>query len=177
MSDEVRIEYDLGDAGWSSFRLTVGTASVVVGPCSYLTDALGDLVRAALMIATTSYRAEVSFDSEPMEWRLIIQLDAQSHRIGFRLKVLTFPSLDYPPSPEAEGQTVFDAPCSADSFARAVLGVAQAIWDEHGAEGYDKAWCGSSGFPLRGLNALKAALSVQEPQTTWLVSDNKSSGG
>ena len=72
MSEKVCIQYELGKNGWSNFRLNVGTASVVVGPFGYCTDALGDLVRAALMIASSGWRAEVSFDGEPMEWRLIV---------------------------------------------------------------------------------------------------------
>ena len=72
MSEEVSIDYQLGQHGWSRFRLTVGTASITVGPFGYCSDALGDLVRAALMIATSGLRAEVPFDGEPTEWRLII---------------------------------------------------------------------------------------------------------
>lgn len=168
MSDEVHIKYDLGQHGWSQFQLTVGANSVVVGRFGYCTDALGDLVRAALMIATSGYSAQVSFDGEPMEWRLIVAPDVQSNWIGHRLRVLTFPSLNYPPSPESEGETEFEAPCSADSFVRAVLGAAQTIWDEHGTDGYDKVWGGPRGFPLRAVSALKAALSVEEPRTTWI---------
>jgi hypothetical protein len=70
MADEVAIDYQLGQHGWSQFRLTVGDASTVVGDFGYCTDALGDLVRAALLVATSGARAEVSFDGEPTEWRL-----------------------------------------------------------------------------------------------------------
>ena len=72
MTDELAIEYQLGQHGWSQFRLTVGDASTVVGEFGYCTDALGDLVRAALLVATSGTRAEVSFDGAPTEWRLIV---------------------------------------------------------------------------------------------------------
>lgn len=172
MSDEVCIDYELGQHGWSHFRLAVGTSSVDVGPFGYCSDALGDLVRAALILATSGWRAEVSFDGEPMEWRLIIgpYLDpAQSGSIDFRLRVLTFPSASGPPSPEAEGDNVFEAQCSSDSFVQAVLKAAQTVWDEYGADGYDRAWGGPCGFPLRALSALRAVISVQEPRIGWLV--------
>jgi hypothetical protein len=68
----VSIIYDLGRYGWSDFKLTVGDVAVDIGPFGYCTDALGDLVRAALMLATSDYCVEVSFDGEPREWRLII---------------------------------------------------------------------------------------------------------
>jgi hypothetical protein len=170
MSDEVCVDYELGQHGWSHFRLAVGTASVDVGPFGYCSDALGDLVRAALMIATSGRRAEVSFDGEPTEWRLIVglHLDAtQSGWTDFRLRVLTFPSASYPPSPEAEGSNVFEARCCSDSFVEAVLKAAQKVWDEYGAAGYDRLWGGPCGFPLRALSALRAAVSVQEPRVGY----------
>jgi hypothetical protein len=43
MTDEVAIEYQLGQHGWSQFRLTVGDASTVVGEFGYCTDALGEV--------------------------------------------------------------------------------------------------------------------------------------
>jgi hypothetical protein len=170
VSQEVCIHYQLGQHGWSNFRLNVGTASVIVGPFGYCTDALGDLVRAALVIATSGLQAEACFDAEPMEWRLIAGGYWDAARSGwadFRLRILIFPYALSPPSPEAEGETVFEAQCSAESFVHAVLGAAQAIWDEYGSDGYDKAWGGPRGFPLRALHALKAAISVQEPRTHW----------
>ncbi|QPF83529.1 hypothetical protein IC762_28065 [Bradyrhizobium genosp. L] len=175
MSDKVRIQYNLGQHGWSRFQLVVGATSVVVGPFGYCTDALGDLVRAALMIATSASRAEVSLDAEPMEWRLVAGPywnPTQSSWTDFRLRVLTFQYLANPPSPDAEGICLLEAQCSPEDFARAVLEAAQAIWDEYGADGYDKAWGGPCGFPLRALHALKTAMSVPEPRTGWLNSSS-----
>jgi hypothetical protein len=170
VTDTTSIDYQLGQNGWSRFQLNVGTSSVVVGPFGYCTDALGDLVRAALVIATSGWRAEVSFDGEPMEWRLIVgPYAAQSGWTDFRLRVLTFPGAIGPPSPEAEGNKLFEAQCTADSFVHAVLRAAEAVWDECGADGYDRVWGGPFGFPLRALTALKAAISVQEPRTQWQV--------
>jgi hypothetical protein len=65
--------------------------------------------------------------------------------------------------PDWDGEKVLEANCAADSFAEAVRNTAQTVWNEYGAEGYNSAWCGRSGFPLRALRALTAALSVAEP--------------
>ena len=168
MTDAVRIGYQLGKNGWSSFELSVGPTSVVVGPFGYTTDALGDLVRAALMIATSGLRAEVSLNAEPMEWRLIAGgYAAKSGWIDFGVRVLTFPDALGPPLAEAEGHKVFEAQCSAKGFVDAVLTAAESIWDQYAIEGYDRLWGGPCGFPLRALTALKAATSVQEPRTDW----------
>jgi hypothetical protein len=107
-----------------------------------------------------------------MEWRLIAggYWDAaQSGWIDFRLRILTFPYANYPPSPEAEGHQLFAAQCPAEGFVHAVLRAAQSIWDEYGADGYDRVWGGPCGFPLRAFTALKAAISVQEPRTQWQI--------
>lgn len=168
VTDAVYIDYQLGKNGWSRFHLSVGTASVVVGPFGYCTDALGDLVRAALVIATSGLKAEVSFDAEPMEWRLIAgPYPALLGSTDFSLRVLTFPDASDPPSPEAEGNKLFEAQCTAESFVHAVLRAAEAVWDEYGADGYDRVWGGPCGFPVRALTALKAAISVEEPRTQW----------
>ncbi len=165
MTEAVSIEYKLGEYGWSSFQLTIGTVSTHVGPFGYCTDALGDLVRAALMVATSVSRAEVSFDGEPREWRLIVEkewgmIGEPTAKLG--IKVLVFPHI-LPRAPDSEGEKVFEAYTSPDAFAGAVLDAVQRLWDANGAEGYNRAWNGFQGFPLRGLQALRAALSVEEP--------------
>lgn len=135
MTDAVSIDYRLGKNGWSQFQLSVGTASIGVGPFGYCTDALGDLVRAALVIATSGLTAEVSFDAEPMEWRLIAgPYPALAGWTDFSLRVLTFPDATGPRLPQAEGNLLFEAQCTAESFVSAVLGAAEAVWDEYGAE-------------------------------------------
>ena len=141
---------------------------VVVGPFGYCTDALGDLVRAALTIATSGLRAEVSFDAEPMEWRLIVgPYPALLGWADFSLRVLTFPDASGPALPEAEGHKLFEAQCPAEGFVHAVLRAAETVWDEHGVDGYLRVWGGPCGFPLRALAALRAAVSAQEPRTHW----------
>jgi hypothetical protein len=156
----VSIIYDLGHHGWSSFKLTVDDIAVDIGPFAYSTDALGDIVRAALMLATSDYHVEISFDGEPQEWRLIID---EGWKPELRLRVLLFDDWTAPKRPETEGQLLMTSHVTADGFARAVQTVAQGIWETYGAEGYNAAWIGRRGFPLRGLKALDAALSHNEP--------------
>jgi hypothetical protein len=165
VTQSASIDYKLGQYGWSSFDLTIGAASVNVGEFGYCSDALGDLVRAALMIATSADYAEVSFDGEPQEWRLI--LDERSRPTvslpEVRIRVLVFPDAS-PRSPEEQGNTIFEARCTVDAVAGAVQAAAQTVWDQYGAEGYNKAWLPIlNGFPLRAMHALSAALSTQEP--------------
>ena len=80
-----------------------------------------------------------------------------------RLRVLSFDDCISVKRPEPEGQLLIEGHVIADDFARAVQTVAQGIWDTYGAAGYNEAWIGQRGFPLRGLKALDAALSFDEP--------------
>ena len=114
--------------------------------------------RSWMRIDTYGFQAEVSFDGEPREWRLMAGAyfdPAWSNWTDFRLRVTD------------QGTKIFEAECAAEAFVQAVLNAAQAIWDEYGADGYDKMWGGPRGFPLRALNALKTAVSIQEPRTSW----------
>jgi len=144
----ISIAYDLGQHGWSSFRLTLGDKTLDIGPFGYCTDALGDLVRAALLLATSDYRAEARFDGEPYEWRLSFD---EGWKPELRLRV------------EGDGELLLEGFVSADDFARAVRNTAQGIWDVYKADGYNEAWNGDRGFPLRALKALDAALICDEP--------------
>jgi hypothetical protein len=155
----VSIAYDLGQHGWSSFQLTIGDEAMDIGPFGYCSDALGDLVRAALLAATSGYRAEVCFDGEPQEWRLIVD---EGWKPELRLRVLTFED-SFIERPEADGDLAIEGHVAADDFARAVQTVAQGIWETYGGAGYNEAWIGRRGFPLRGLKALDTALSHDEP--------------
>lgn len=158
----VLITYDLGQHGWSSFVLKVGDVSTKVGEFGYCTDALGDLVRAALEIAAGAYRSVVSFDAEPTEWRLVLQRDWTSPEAStLIIQVLTFPDLAAE-APLEKGELHFEARCDADEFARAVSDAAAAIWEAYGPEGYNKVWSGPVGFPRRALTALEAALSMPD---------------
>ena len=152
----VAIDYDLGEAGWSSFVLRVGDLSTEVGAFSYTTNALDDLIRVALSCATLAYRTEASFDGEPNEWRLILD---EGWAPLMRLRILDFNDIQAG-FPEDKVIVNFEARVPADGFARAVQKAAQKIWDAYGSAGYVAAWGGQRAFPLRGLKALDAALAT-----------------
>lgn len=144
----VSIAYDLGQNGLSSFRLTVDDKTLDIGPFGCGADALGHLIRAALMMAISADRVEVSFDGEHYEWLLSLEEDWEPE---LSLRV------------EGNGEVLLEGRIAADDFARAVQKAGQGIWDTYKAEGYNDAWNGPRGFPLRALKALDAALSCDEP--------------
>lgn len=160
---EVALAYRLTGFGWAAFDLRIGEASIEVGTFSYLTDALGDLVRATLEIATGGYRADAVFDGEPVTWRLVLQRDWNSpHARSLHIAVDEFSDMAH--VGETPGTALFAGSCDAEAFARVVADAVDAVWAEFGADGYNERWAAlDHGFPLRALTALKAALATEEP--------------
>ena len=155
---DFRLELDLQDHGSAYCTIMTSAGRLQIGSFGDCTDAFGDLVRAGLLIATGAYSAQVSFDGEPMEWRLIVER-RQFHPM--LVKIVTFPDI-YSHAPDADGVLLFSAQCSPDAFSRAVAVAAQALLDEIGIEGFANRWR-LTGFPLRALRALQSALPIEEP--------------
>ena len=169
------VEFRVTGPGWADLVLRAGEKSLVLRGISYTPDALGDLVRAALMIATGGYSAQVSFDNEPGEHRLVLtsHLDMASGNGPLSIVALELADL-YAASPNAEGHQTFIADCEALDFGRAVLACALGAQESFGAR-YD--W-GGNGFPLGAMRALEVALAVRDlPKpppdpngTSWTIS-------
>ncbi|CAA9376598.1 MAG: hypothetical protein AVDCRST_MAG93-8871, partial [uncultured Chloroflexia bacterium] len=56
----------------ASFRVRCGKREFTFHDFGNMTDGLGDIVRAALLIVTGSSQAEVIFDGEPVRWGLAV---------------------------------------------------------------------------------------------------------
>lgn len=165
MVNPVSVDYQIEQHGWASFTLTVDDLRVEVGAFGYCTDALGDLIRAALMVATDGSFASVSFDAEPKEWRVLLGTKGSwsTPPDPIPLRVKTFPDAGAC-LPESEGVTVFEAEVHRNEFARAILAAAQKVLEHHGADGYAKAWNFTfDRYPLRALRALETALTTMAP--------------
>ncbi len=61
--EDIAFEYRLRGAGWADARLAIGGTEMEMR-ASYLTDALGDLVRAVLALTRGEPRAFVTWDEE-----------------------------------------------------------------------------------------------------------------
>jgi hypothetical protein len=161
MTDQaVLIDFKFRGAGWADIELRIRDQQFVSGGISYTTDALGDLLRAALMIATGAWSASVSFDGEPHESRLVLGgvWDRDRWRKGFFVRVIEFDDI-YKKRPDESGIVSFDAECTEREFAIAVLETGRRIL-AGGVENY--AW-GDTPFPMRALRALETALLTEDP--------------
>ncbi|WP_158745432.1 hypothetical protein [Acidisphaera sp. L21] len=160
----VSLDYQLSANGWASLVLTVAQSSIKIGPFGYCTDALGDLLRAALVMATGGASAFVSLDGEPFESRIILGREWDTREM-MPIRVKTFPQIGAHAS-DAKGTLIFEAEARPDDFARAVLEAANSVLDEHGTEEYAKNWGDFippfGEFPSRAMKALEAILPMQK---------------
>jgi hypothetical protein len=102
------------------------------------------------------------FDGEPIAWRLRLQRDWTSPGATL-LNVAVDELPDVARAADETGKELFSATCDFDIWGHAVAEAAEAVWREHGADGYNRLWDGPDhSFPLRALTALKTALGAEE---------------
>ena len=163
MSEAVRIAFTPKSTGWATCELSVGDISHRLPSVSDTCDPVGDLVRAALMIATGAMKATASFDAEPVETRWILEAGWWSDLNwidALRIRLLEFEDF-YRSDPDSEGVSVFTAQCEAAEFVRAVLAEAERLLEPD-----NKSWMTEAGLSFDGtktrvaVKALQAALQA-----------------
>jgi hypothetical protein len=148
---DVQFAYRLTGAGWSEARLTVGGASTPLS-ASYLDDALGDLIRAAIELPGAQSTVRVSWAEEPGEFRWV--LDRAGDQLAVR--VLWFDSL-WGPDADDMGKVLLNASCPLVAFQGAIAAGAREVLDEWGEDGYQARWI-EHDFPTAALLQLEASL-------------------
>jgi hypothetical protein len=150
MPSEVRFTYRLAGTGWSEGRLVIGDR-FADATASYLSDALGDLLRAALELARGAENARASWDEEPGEYRWIFNRTGERVRV----RVLAFPEwraiMD---APDEDGEMLLDASCAVGELIAAIAAGARKVLHEWGEDGYEAKWVDHP-FPSRELEALE----------------------
>ena len=148
----ILIDYRLTGVGWSECTISSGDESCLTS-ASYLSDALGNLVRAANCLLSGFSAITFSFEEEPGEYRWVI-CSPRPNEID--LVILQFPDL-YGGQPDHEGQEIFRVRCVPEAFAVAVYEAASRILDEEGETGYAEKWA-EHPFPTQQLKELRRLL-------------------
>jgi hypothetical protein len=139
--------------GWVDASLSDGSISIPVTG-SYISDALGDLVRATLRLARGESRAECSWLSEPGDYRWLLRRVPD----GLDLTVLEFADW-HPRKADAQGRAIFLFQGSLERWVRQILSEFQRMLDEYGGEGYQERWSQSFSFPGAELQQLRLWLA------------------
>jgi hypothetical protein len=169
---EPRIAFRLTGNGWADIVIESESGSHEIAGISYLSDALDDLVRVGLGVATHSHFNVAQFFHEPGSTIFIAELawiEGLNWRNGARISTVRgsehddeLPSNASLLKARREFWVNFSSP---DALARAILLAAEHVETEHGLDGYKKLWGGARGFPLRAVAALRAALGAPQSES------------
>jgi hypothetical protein len=149
----VAIDYKLTGTGWAQCTISNGEQSCTL-TASYLSDALGNMILAAVALLRQFNALSFSFDEKPGEYRWVI---ASTRANEIELRILEFDDR-YSHKPDAEGRLLLRAICIPESFAIAVHEAATKVLAQHGEEGYLATWC-EYPFPTERLNELSLLLA------------------
>lgn len=147
--------YRLTGTGWAEARITDehGAATLMA---SYVSDALGDLLRAVRAMLSGADAARFSWEEEPGEYRWIFsRVNAQVH-----LRILFFRHSDNVSHPDENGLVVFETDQPLDALATAIADGAQAVRESYGEAGYLNQWA-EHPFPVDHLAAIRELLNTQ----------------
>jgi hypothetical protein len=156
--DDVRLEYVVDGYGWYGIQIWVGEQC---GECggSYLTDPMGDLLRAALLMVAGASRAELTCNAEPGLTRVEfirepIRFDVDESGMperqvyGCRIRIW-----------EVDPQSGKDCEAEFDALARSPRAVAEAIYRM--ALAHFKEGAGPWSDPMAALEGALATVPVK----------------
>jgi hypothetical protein len=153
---KLNITYELVGTGWARCVIADEESRCEI-TASYLSDALGRLLLAALGIVSGLRAVSFSFDEEPGEHRWVIRpIDINE----IEIQVLQFDQL-WGNKPDSDGRLLFKTRCHPVIFARAVEAAATATLRDYGESGYREKW-DQHAFPVEVLNLLTAALALPQ---------------
>lgn len=143
------IDYRLAGAGWADCTVELGDAKCEVS-ASYLSDALGNLVLAAVGVLAGFHNVSFGFDEEPGEYRWAVT------RVGndqVSVSLLSFKQL-WGNQPDSEGELLLAGTLHPLQFGEAVLHAAGVVLERHGLAGYKEEWV-EHDFPVKQLELLR----------------------
>lgn len=122
--------------GWSQYFVAMGSQTMYRMP-SYLTDALGDLTNAALLIAKGEKEARFSFEDEPGEYRWILKDVGTigSDEPALKVTILEFAS-QWPREPDSAGTPIIEGVCAKRQFLLNVKSILRETLAVNGKEAY-----------------------------------------
>jgi hypothetical protein len=149
----MRFSYRLVGTGWSEATLDDGDTAVTI-TASYLSDALGDLVTAAVLLNEGAEEVRFSWEEEPGEYRWIFERISPEN---VALRILWFDD-QMDEQPDVAGKAVFVTTEPITALSVAVANGARALLNEIGESGYAEKWV-EYPFPTTALEQLEALQS------------------
>lgn len=145
----VQFAYVLTGPGWAEATIAAAGEVARMSP-SYVTDALGDLVRVAVRLLRGSAHDRMNWENEPGDVRWEFSRDGSAVRV--RIGMYEDENADEP------AQKLFDATVGVREFAESIAVAAKQIRDAVGEDGYLERWVRHP-FPTHELHKLDRILS------------------
>tara|TARA_R110002073_G_scaffold336260_2_gene531480 strand:- start:28131 stop:28634 length:504 start_codon:yes stop_codon:yes gene_type:complete len=155
------LNYKLTGQGWATCEIELGDQRATV-TASYLSDALGQLVTATLLLRQGAHISSASFDEEPGEYRWVFDCykSPSDETSGIRVRIYEFEEL-WAHKPASEGAKILDGVVQTEVFYRSMLDMIEEVIAEYGEEGYEDKWDGEeSKFPTIVYNELTRLIDV-----------------
>lgn len=157
----LRIKFDLVGQGWASCT-THADAICATITASYLSDALGDLARAVLVLKKSGRAPDAVFAEEPGQYRWTMGFYEQAGDKRSHVRLGVYFDKEWigvrRPRTGDRGKPVLDVLVPSRIFFRAVVDMLEDVLDRYGAQGYEELWNGESvtmHFPSVELSELK----------------------
>lgn len=150
----VRFTFSLTGAGWATATLAAGSETVEL-PASYISNALGDLLRALVVLTSGSTEAHCSWEEEPGEYRWLFSVVVERAT----LRVLWFDEM-WDRLPDGRGRLVFRTEQPLVEMLRAITDGAANVLQGHGEAGYFMQWAEHS-YPTAELEFLHEWLAAR----------------
>jgi hypothetical protein len=146
--------YRLTGTGWAECDVCIDDAHITA-TASYLSDALGDLIRAVSNILDCAQESSFSFVEEPGEYRWHLTRKGDD-RISVAIEWFD----DWPETYSSPGKVLFARDCRLRTFAGAVYDACKQLLEQIGTEGYREKWINND-FPLDQFERLKKLLRAE----------------
>jgi len=166
---DIEIQYKLVGTGWSECVLDVYGQTCTV-TASYLSDALGEFVKAVNHILGGGNEAKFSFDEEPGEYRWILKRNENN---ALFIEIIEFPDL-WGNKDDSEGKVIYEVTCPAHEFGKALLVGLNGLLDEYGVVGYKEKWVDAE-YPVEQYIELCSHVGIR-PSSKALQPNAKSGG-
>lgn len=159
-----QLKYELTGQGWAACHIMVNDQSVTA-TASYISDALGDLITAVLLLKKTGHAPDAIFAEEPGQFRWTMEYhEANNENRSHVLFGLYFQEKWIGPRRSLNGDLGdkrLTALIPADLFFHAFDEMLNDILITYGTEGYAEMWNGDTitmPFPSREHEELKSSL-------------------
>ncbi|WP_258723450.1 hypothetical protein [Cellulomonas sp. NS3] len=147
VAPQLEFTFRLSGRGWAEATLSDGTNATSMGP-SFLSDALGDLLRTVNRVLAGAREAECTWTDEPGfdRWHFVREED----RVALRVFAVDDDA-------EGEAELVFQTRQTLPALGDAFLRGAQTVLDDYGPERYRNTWV-EHPFPTEELELLRRRL-------------------